>query len=254
MVYYTPDMFDINQIDKFNKEIIMQKEALEFRLSKFQEQFDGFKKSQYESLLIFERKKKQNPDLMPDLLVLRQMKEIEQDAAVKEFREEIARLEKEIKLIDSELEKKKNKLKNMFQFKALNLEIYYKEFQQYYKSNGSFEELMKLIFNNEFLDKNLYELVNWQRQYDVLYLLQLNAPEMWKTFFRILLAEQKALNIKYDYEYIQNRIPSEIITDAEDLANHHRVKLAELTGEMEKIDLSKLMPKYEEIVVENNGE
>ena len=42
MIYYTPEMFDINSIKKLNPELVMQRETLEFKLQQYQNNFDSF--------------------------------------------------------------------------------------------------------------------------------------------------------------------------------------------------------------------
>ena len=109
MIYYTPEMFDINSIKKLNPELVMQRETLEFKLQQYQNNFDSFKKMYYMDLFVYERKKEHQPNIIPDKKVLQQIKTLENDDAVKEFRQNIEQLKREISNIENTLKNQATK-------------------------------------------------------------------------------------------------------------------------------------------------
>ena len=61
MKYYTPEMFEPANLETLLKPLFMQKETWEFQLNIYQSKFDEFKKLNFPEMLIFERKKEQDP-------------------------------------------------------------------------------------------------------------------------------------------------------------------------------------------------
>ncbi len=191
---YTPDIFDVSQLHITFSELFTKKETLEYKLQQYQKAFDAFKSMNFPELLIYERKKEYNKNIIPDKSVLMQIKANESDLAVKEFRQTINVLNKELKEINTLIKKEEFKLQNMFQFKEINLNRYLKTLDMYYNDSFLFTDLFEDIFNNEFNDKQLYTEINLQRNYSIFNLLILRAPNEWKWLFRNIIDEQIYLN------------------------------------------------------------
>ncbi len=180
MIYYSPDMFEITHLDEKLKPLYMQKETLEFKLQQFTTNFDMFKKINYSELLIYERKKSQNSNIVPDKIVLQQIKALEDDKSVIEFKQIIDELTRDLKNINTTINNEYKKINDLFEFKEKNLQRYLIELNQFYTGGLTFNELMEDIFNNEFNNVKLYYELAAQRIYDVLFLIVSKAPKEWQ--------------------------------------------------------------------------
>jgi ribosomal protein S20 len=225
--YLTPEMFTEDGINEQLKDIIMQKETLEFQLENLRKQVDDIKSVLYKELLVYERKKIQNPNLVPDVTVLTQLKELERSPEYKDIKARMDSLKIQIKQINEVVESKKIKLNNLFRFHTTDLKNYVKKFELYIDTQDvdKFEELMKFIFEKEFQDRRLYTIINLQRNYPVFNLLMEKVPEMYKTIFGYILREQMKINDEYDYNY-----RTENNTDVTGVLTHLGNKLNEFMG------------------------
>lgn len=203
MIYYSPDMFELTFLDETLKPIYMQKETIEFKLKQFQTNFDSFKRINYESLLIYERKKNQNPNIIPDKIVLQQLKAIEDDIAVIEFKQTIDKLNRELKNINTTINNEYKKINDMFEFKEKNLQRYLVELNQFFNGGLTFNELMEDIFNNEFNNKKLYYELAAQRIYDVLFLIVSKAPQEWQHTMKLIFDQMHSEFVKEEIKIIE---------------------------------------------------
>ena len=203
MIYYTPEMFDINSIKKLNPELVMQRETLEFKLQQYQNNFDSFKKMYYMDLFVYERKKEHQPNIIPDKKVLQQIKTLENDDAVKEFRQNIEQLKREISNIENTLKNQATKIKFMFSYKKINLINYMNDLKLYFDGKMSFEIIMNDVFKNEFNGMVTYKEIHLQRNNEIMKLLVVKAPDEWKELFEIMYLEELRIQQEYDVQYIK---------------------------------------------------
>ena len=203
MIYYTPEMFDINSIKKLNPELVMQRETLEFKLQQYQNNFDSFKKMYYMDLFVYERKKEHQPNIIPDKKVLQQIKTLENDDAVKEFRQNIEQLKREITNIENTLKNQATKIKFMFSYKKINLINYMNDLKLYFDGKMSFEIIMNDVFKNEFNSMVTYKEIHLQRNNEIMKLLVIKAPDEWKELFEIMYLEELRIQQEYDAQYIK---------------------------------------------------
>ena len=203
MIYYTPEMFDINSIKKLNPELVMQRETLEFKLQQYQNNFDSFKKMYYMDLFVYERKKEHQPNIIPDKKVLQQIKTLETDDAVKEFRQNIEQLKREISNIENTLKNQATKIKFMFSYKKINLINYMNDLKLYFDGKMSFEIIMNDVFKNEFNGMVTYKEIHLQRNNEIMKLLVVKAPDEWKELFEIMHLEELRIQQEYDTQYIK---------------------------------------------------
>lgn len=203
MIYYSPDMFELTFLDETLKPIYMQKETIEFKLKQFQTNFDSFKRINYESLLIYERKKNQNPNIIPDKIVLQQLKALEDDVSVIEFKQTIDKLTRDLKNINTTINNEYKKINNLFEFKEKNLQRYLVELNQFFNGSLTFNELMEDIFNNEFNNKKLYYELAAQRIYDVLFLIVSKAPQEWQHTLKIIFDQMHSEFVKEEIKIIE---------------------------------------------------
>ncbi len=216
MIYYTPEMFDINSIKKLNPELVMQCETLEFKLQQYQNNFDSFKKMYYMDLFVYERKKEHQPNIIPDKKVLQQIKTLENDDAVKEFRQNIEQLKREISNIENTLKNQATKIKFMFLYKKINLINYMNDLKLYFDGKMSFEIIMNDVFKNEFNGMVAYKEIHLQRNNEIMKLLVVKAPDEWKELFEIMYLEELRIQQEYDVRYIKENPDADNIQ----LVNH----------------------------------
>lgn len=216
MIYYTPEMFDINSIKKLNPELVMQRETLEFKLQQYQNNFDSFKKMYYMDLFVYERKKEHQPNIIPDKKVLQQIKTLENDDAVKEFRQNIEQLKREISNIENTLKNQATKIKFMFSYKKINLINYMNDLKLYFDGKMSFEIIMNDVFKNEFNGMVTYKEIHLQRNNEIMKLLVVKAPDEWKELFEIMHLEELRIQQEYDVRYIKENPDADNIQ----LVNH----------------------------------
>ena len=216
MIYYTPEMFDINSIKKLNPELVMQCETLEFKLQQYQNNFDSFKKMYYMDLFVYERKKEHQPNIIPDKKVLQQIKTLENDDAVKEFRQNIEQLKREISNIENTLKNQATKIKFMFLYKKINLINYMNDLKLYFDGKMSFEIIMNDVFKNEFNGMVTYKEIHLQRNNEIMKLLVVKAPDEWKELFEIMYLEELRIQQEYDVRYIKENPDADNIQ----LVNH----------------------------------
>lgn len=189
MRVYTVDMFNENNIEILFKPILTEKETLEFQLKIYGDKFDSYKKANFPELVLYENKKKHNPNIIPDKLVLAQLKDIEKEPDVQVFRQKISQLTREIKTIENKITSERTKINSMFTFSDYNCEKYINELNKYYHGNCSFNSLMELIFGLEFLDKIIYYELAYMRNLDVIYLLVEKSPLNMKKTMRNIYDE-----------------------------------------------------------------
>lgn len=189
MTHYSIDDFNVDKIEEKYPELFMQKETLEFQLDQYQKNFDSFKKMFYEAMLVYERKKVQNPNLIPDKVVLQQIKALENDPAVKEFRQSIDKLKRELKNVTTQIDNLVGKITKMFEFKEQNCMKYFTAFNEVLNKKLDIDLLMEDIFNNEFNDRSLYYELKYARNYEVIGLMVLNAPASWNTLMNDIMKQ-----------------------------------------------------------------
>ena len=228
MEYLKPEMFTEDGINKQLKETIMQKETAEFQYNTLRKKVDEIKAVMYKELLVYERKKEHNKHIIPDVIVLSQLKELERSPEYKEIKASMDSLKIRIKNLSNIIESKKSKLNKLFKFHRVDLLNYVKKFQQYLntKNKDIFIDLMKDIFEKEFQSRKLYTIVNLQRNYPIFNILLEKVPNDYKTIFGFILREQLRINDEYDYNY---RIEND--TDVTGLLTHLGNKLDEFVGD-----------------------
>lgn len=202
MEYLTPEMFTEEGIELSLESEIKQKETFEYQLNGYQTQIDDIKYTYYKELLVYERKKIQNPNTIPNRVVLEQLKQLENNEIYKDIMSKVNSLKKQIKQIDEKVLKMKSKLVGLFQFKQTDCDNYIIKLDEYFKGTLEFRELMEFIFEKEFKNKRLYKIVSAQRNYPILEMLLLRAPEYINETFNIILQEQTKLFIYEEDEII----------------------------------------------------
>ncbi len=190
---YTPEMFDITKVEELNKELIMQKETIEFQLRVYEGEFDKFKQTNYPELLIYERKKKIESTLPPDAIILNQLKVLSNDESSVEFNKVITSLNNELQDIDFKIKRLYMRFDCLFSFTSINLSSYLRWLDLYFSDSYSFDTMMVSIFNNEFLDSNIYNYIKDTNNVDTLELIFKKIPVDWKDIGRVLVDEVKYL-------------------------------------------------------------
>lgn len=193
MIYYTPEMFTIDSLSSVLEPLFYERETLEFKIGIFQDKLDSFIKLNYSDLMLYERKKKLNSALLPDLRVLSQLRVITQDDAVHEFKKILISLNTELSNVKNTITTEENRINNMFSFKDINLRKYLNKLNLYFQGLTTFENLMLDIFNNEFLNADIYKDVYGLRNYKLLTILIKKVPSEWRDIARIIYAEAKYL-------------------------------------------------------------
>lgn len=203
MEYLTPEMFTEAGIESYLANDIKEQETLQFKLDNLNKQVDAIKSEYFKDLLVYERKKIQNPNLVPDKVVLDQLKGLERESAYKNIKAQQDALKIRIKEIDEKIEKMKAKLVNLFKFRETDVVNYAEKFEKYTESGdkNDFIELMEYIFEKEFQNKRLYHIVNFQRNYKIFDILLEKTPDIYKTLFGYIIGEQAAINDTYDYSF-----------------------------------------------------
>lgn len=191
MIYYTPEMFTVDSIKDILEPLFLEKETLEFQIGIYQQKFDLLRKLNYKELMIYERQKVSNSSLLPSLKVLSQIKSIEKDEAAKEFIQILCGLKRELSNIETLISNEEKKINNMFSFKESNLIKYLNRSSLYFENLISFEMVMRDIFNNEFLNADIYTDVSALRNYEILSMIIKKIPVVWRDFARILYDEAK---------------------------------------------------------------
>jgi hypothetical protein len=203
--WIVPEMFTEEGIREHYSDIIKQKETAEFKLTQLTIQVDEIKKMYFKELFVYERMKETNPNLVPNVNVLKQLKELERDPTYKDIKMQQDGLKLEIKRFDEILKKAYDSLDKNFKFDTINYKIYLNMMNDYIDGDEktTFENVMEEVFGNEFGDKKLYKKVALQRGYDVINLLVEKAPDEQKTFFKYLLEWQMEMDTEKDLEYIE---------------------------------------------------
>ena len=234
MKYYTPGMFEPDNIETLLKPLFMQKETWEFQLGIYQEKFDTYKKVNFPEMLIFERKKEQDPSLIPDKHILQQFKEIEKEPAVVSFRKTITKLKRDIRNIEQEIANETKRLNSMFSFKDKNYEIYVEYLNRYYLGKCTFTDLMEIVFTNEFNDKRIYYEVAGLRNMPILNLLVQKSPLKFRDIMRNMYEEAQSF---YKIEEVKLIVEFDLMEDQKidvfKLSSLVRVKYAKLLGEQQ---------------------
>ena len=232
MKYYTPEMFEPANLETLLKPLFMQKETWEFQLNIYQSKFDEFKKLNFPEMLVFERKKEQDPTLIPDKQILQQFKEIEKEPAVVSFKKSITKLKRDIRNIDQEIANETKRLNDMFSFRDKNYEIYVEYLNRYYMGKSTFTDLMELVFTNEFNDKKIYYEVAGLRNLPILNLLVQKSPLKFRDIMRNMYEEAQSY---YKMEEVKFIVDFDLMEDQKidvfRLSSLVRVKYAKLLGE-----------------------
>lgn len=203
MNVYIPEMFDVEKIEVFAADLLLKRETCEFQLNVFQTNLDKFKKENFKDILIFERMRDKNPKLIPDKSILKQMKIVESDPSVKNFKQTISKLKREIKNINTMIENVRIKIGKMFKFDDIDVMKYLNGLLAYQEGVSTFDELMEMIFKNEFNNKKMYYEVAGLRNYKVLSLLHDKAPQKWKKIMALILDETRYTFIKEEFKLIE---------------------------------------------------
>jgi len=227
--YLTPEMFTEEGIEAALADDIKQKETMEFQLENLRKQVDDIKSKYFKELLIFERKKEHNKSLIPDKVVLEQMKSLERESAYKGIKAQMDSLKISIKEIDEKIEENKKQLIGLFKFSTVDIENYLEKFLKYLDSGDKsiFVDLMEFIFKNEFKNKRLYHIVNLQRNIPIFELLIEKAPDEYKWVFYDILEENYKLNNQYEDWYMEEFS----VTDRYHFLIHLEVELERFEGE-----------------------
>jgi len=199
MKYYIPEMFDINNVEGFAADLLLQRETFAFQLNVFETNLNKFKKLHFKEILIYEKQKINNPELRPTKDVLKIIKALETDPSVKIFKQNIARLSREIKNIDTKINNEKIRISNMFKFDEYDVRRFLYTYLDYKAGTGTFDNLMELVFNTQFNSKRMYYEVAGLRNFDILKLLHSKAPQQWKKVIIFIINEA-------NYVFLQEEI------------------------------------------------
>ena len=195
MTEYTINMFDLSKIRETHRPLFMIQESLEFKLNIFQTQFDSIRQTHYSELLVYERMKEHDPTLLPNSKVINQIRSLSGDPSVKEFRQTIVQLKREIHNNQTHIDNEIIKLEHLFSFKDRSLIEYVNQLDGYFKATLSFDELMKTIFTNEFYNVDLYMELMECNNMAVVRLLISRVPVEWKPLMEILIEELEYLRV-----------------------------------------------------------
>lgn len=207
MILYTPEMFDVENLKTTLHPLFMEQETLEFQISVFQEKFDLLLTLHYKDLLVYERKKEKNASLMPNIHILQQLKQLEDDESVTEFRQILGVLKRDLNIVNGHIDKETFVLNTMFAFRSFNVDRYLNNLILYYDGFLNFDDVMKDIFNNEFNDANIYESVHTLRTHNIINMLVLRSPVDWKDFARLIVDESKYV---FALEDLMTESPEEV--------------------------------------------
>lgn len=207
MINYTIDMFDISKLQERFKPLFLEKETIEYKLNIYETKFTALKNKHYKDLLIYERKKTFDKTLLPNLKVISQLKISENNVVIKEFKQIISTLKQELLNIQSIIDKEATKINSMFTFEYMNLKQYLDLLNKYFNNELPFENLMKFIFNIEFLNSDMYNDISGLRNYPILALLIKKIPAAWKDLATIIYGEVKYI---YTLEDLQNNTPDAV--------------------------------------------
>lgn len=200
MIEYTVDMFDKTKVEQTNKDLFMRKETVTFQLNVFEKYFNDYKHGNFSELIKFERLKKGNNKLLPNAVVLSQMKTISIDDSAKEFIENIKKLQIELNVLNKQIDILFSRFDIMFSFSEMNLKKYMFLFNRYFEEKEHIENVMYAIFDMEFLDIYMFDSVKKTKNIPILNLLVEKCPLDWKDFFRILIAELHYIFKCVDFE------------------------------------------------------
>jgi len=188
--------------------LFLEKETLEFKINIFKTQFEFLKKTTYNDMMIYERKKVFHPELLPNTTVLAQLKIFEADVSVKEFKQILVSLNRELSDITTIIDTAKSNRNKMFSFKEINVKNYILSFVNYFDEKVSFDYIIKSIHNNEFLNNDTILSCPSLKNYDMLNKMYLEIPTIYKSFAKILLEEAKYL---YFIEILEVLSPEDVV-------------------------------------------
>lgn len=205
MKWIDPNIFTNDGITNAIESLIKKQETLNYNYSNLQTQLNNLKKNNFKNLYIYEQKKQFDKTIIPNREVLTELKLLETDTTYKNMKQNLESLKGELKSVDKEIKHYYDSLNNMFSFKPYNLKRYLKLTKEYFtnKTMSNFEAIMTDIFNNEFNNKQLYFIVNLQRNYKVFDILIEKAPDEMKQLFKIVRDEQMKINNYYEKWYIK---------------------------------------------------
>lgn len=225
MEYLTPEMFTEDGIEKSLELDIKRKETLEYQLEDLRSQTDSIKSTYFKELLVYERMKKQDPNLIPNKDVLNQLKELSRDPRFNEIKSSMDSMSMEIKQIEEKIESAKNKLGGLFKFHDIDVKNYADKYETYIKTRDKekFVELMEFIFSKEFKNAKLYIKAHWQRNVKIFMMLVEKAPKEFQTVMKYIVEDEIEMAGKHDYEYMKM-----MNFGPEDLIRYHKLKLNSL--------------------------
>lgn len=198
MEYLKPEMFTETGVELYLQADIKQQETLQFQLDNLNSQVDSIKSEYFKELLVYERKKIYNNNLVPDKVVLDQLKKLEKDPTFKNIKAQQDSLKIQIKAIDEKIKKAKNKLVGLFQFHKMDVFNYVSKLNDYFDGKIDFIEVMEYIFDKEFKNKSLYMIIKLQRNYGMLEFLYKKAPKDVQPIISIMIEEHLRIDAEED--------------------------------------------------------
>ena len=181
----------------------LELETVEYSYNFLLKQITSIKEEHFPELLSYERMKKSNPSLSPDLIVLNQMKTLERDPTFSEHKKSLTNFEEEIRLINAKIDKLLECAKANFSFDVLNHNKYIELYTELAEDPSEFNiaRVMMEIFNIELSNRLMYFDVRWTRMYSIYELLIEKAPLEQKPLYENLFTLIKYADRVFDFEF-----------------------------------------------------
>jgi len=204
MKVYNKEDFLLDNIDNTLSIYITELETLEFKYNTLNDQVLSIKKDLFHNLFLYEQMKINNKTIIPDKIVLSQYKLLEKDENYLRIKREINNYKIKINNINKIINDKRKYLNSLFKFDQLNYLKYIDIFTIFLENEDDvvLDSLFEEIFNNEFLDKDLYYDIKWTRNYDVFNLIVEQAPEEMRTIMQYIIDYRYIKDVQFDNNFI----------------------------------------------------
>ena len=206
----------------------LELETVEYSYSYLLNQINSIKEVHFKELLAFERMKKANPSLSPDLIVLNQMKAIGRDPTFTEHKKTLTNFEEEIRILNEKIAKLLECADSNFGFDVVNHNKYIELYTDLMKnpSEAGIAFLMMEIFNNELNNRLMYFDVRWTRMYSIFELFIEKAPldqkPLYTNIFTIIKYADRAFDTNFFKQYPEFLPPAYKYSSAELLYEYDR--------------------------------
>jgi len=204
MQVYNKEDFLLDNIYDALSPYITELETLEFKYNTLNDQVLTIKKDFFHDLFLYEQMKINDKTIIPDKIVLSQYKLLEKDENYLRIKKEIDDYKRKINNINKIITDKRKYLGGLFKFDQLNYIKYIEIFTIFLENEDDIvlDSLFEEIFNNEFLDKELYYNIKWTRNYEIFNLIVEQAPEEMRAIMQYIIDYRYINDVQFDYNFI----------------------------------------------------